>query len=175
MKNYLRTLLVISIASICLFGNAQQKLKIGHINSQELYAAMPESDSARKKYDAVVQEHETIYEEMVVEYNKKREALDKAQGTGSLSDLAKTTKEAELQDLMNRIQTFQQTAQQDLQQKEVEFFTPVRDKALKAVNSVAEENGFTYILDTGTGGAVVYWSPDAVDILPLVKTKLGIQ
>jgi outer membrane protein len=90
------------------------------------------------------------------------------------SELAKASKEAELQDMQNRIQTFEQTAQQDIQQKRVELFKPIQDKALKAVSAVAEENGFTYILDKGTG-AIVYESSDAQDILPLVKKKLGLQ
>jgi len=50
----------------------------------------------------------------------------------------------------------------------------VQEAALNAVNDVAEENGFTYIFDAGMG-ALVYTSPDSQDILPLVKTKLGLQ
>ena len=56
----------------------------------------------------------------------------------------------------------------------MQLFQPIQEKAIKAVNEVAEENGFTYILDTGAG-AVVYSSPSSLDILPLVKTKLGLK
>jgi outer membrane protein len=171
MKKYFVTLLTLAVIS---FGaaNAQKAQKIGHINSQELLAAMPESDSAQKKIEALAKEHESVLEEMTVEYNKKLEALNKDYAT--FSDLAKASKEAELQDLQNRIQTFQQSAQDDLQKKRMEFFKPIQDKALKAVNDVAAENGFSYILDSGIG-AVVYEGPDAQDILPLVKKKLGLQ
>ena len=62
----------------------------------------------------------------------------------------------------------------DLQKKRVELFTPVQEAALNAVNEVAEENGFTYIFDTGMG-SVVYTSPDSQDILALVKKKLGLE
>jgi outer membrane protein len=174
MRKYFKIcLLVVSLFSVTL-ANGQQKLKIGHINSQELLAAMPQSDSAQKKLEAIAQEHENLLDEMTVEFNKKLDTYRKASETGTLSDLAKTTKEAELQDLQTRIQTFQQTAQEDLQQKRVELFTPIQDAAIKAVNAVAEENGFTYIFDTGMG-AVVYSSPDALDIMPLVKAKLGLK
>jgi outer membrane protein len=174
MKRSLKIYFLIAALFTVAITNGQQKLKIGHINSQELLAAMPASDSAQKKLEAIAAEHESILDEMTVEFNKKLELYRKSLEAGTLSDLAKTTKEAELQDLQTRIQTFEQTAQQDLQQKRVELFTPVQDAALKAVNTVAEENGFTYIFDTGMG-AVVYSSPDAIDILPLVKTKLGLQ
>jgi len=171
MKKYLICFLTFAVIS---FGaaNAQKTQKIGHINSQELLMAMPESDSAQKKIEQLAKEHENVLEEMTVEYNKKLEVLNKSYAT--LSDLAKASKEAELQDLQTRIQTFQQSAQEDLQRKRMDLFKPIQDKALKAVNDVAAENGFTYILDSGVG-AVVYEGSDAQDILPLVKKKIGLQ
>jgi outer membrane protein len=173
MKKYFSTFFVASLLIIGLSVNAQSKSqKFGHINSQELLAAMPESDSAQKQVEKLAKEHQSVIEEMTVEYNKKVEDLTKVYET--LSDLAKASKEAELQDMQTRIQTFQQKAQDDLQQKRAELFKPIQDKALGAVNAVASENGFTYILDSGVG-AVVYEGPDAIDILPLVKKKLGLQ
>jgi outer membrane protein len=99
------------------FVNGQQKLKIGHINSQELLASMPESDSAQKKLEAIAKEHEAILEEMTVEFNKKFEAYRKASEAGTLSDLARATKEPNYRIYKIGFITFEQTAQQDLQQK----------------------------------------------------------
>lgn len=173
MRKYIIYIFFFTVAISALTVNAQQKLKIGHINSQELLSLMPESDSAQKKLENIANDHQLVLEEMSVEFNKKFESYRKAMDAGTLSDLAKASKEAELEDLQTRIQQFEQTAQQDLQQKRVEIFSPVQEKALNAVNEVAEENGFTYIFDTGMG-AVVYTSPDSEDILPLVKEKLGL-
>jgi outer membrane protein len=172
MKNLGSKLIIAIFIFSSLVVNAQDKLKIGYINSQELLQAMPESDSAQKKIERLAKEHESALDEMTVEFNKKYETYNKNMNT--YSELVKASKEAELQDLQNRIQTFQQTAQEDLQKQRADLFKPIQDKALKAVNTVAEENGFTYILDSGTG-AVVYESPSAQDILPLVKKKLGLQ
>jgi outer membrane protein len=171
MKNIVALIFAFFVFS-SLVVNAQDKLKIGYINSQELLAAMPESDSAQKKIEKLAKEHESALDEMTVEFNKKYETYNKNMGT--YSELVKASKEAELQDLQTRIQTFQQTAQEDLQKQRGDMFKPIQDKALKAVTAVAEENGFTYILDSGTG-AVVYESSSAQDILPLVKKKLGLQ
>lgn len=172
MKKYFIAILTIAVVSFG-YTNAQSKAqKIGHINSQELLVLMPESDSAQKQIEKLAKEHESVLEGMTVEFNKKLEVLNKEYST--MSDLAKASKEAELQDLQSRIQTFQQSAQEDLQKKRAELFKPIQDKALKAVNSVASENGFTYILDSGVG-TLVYEGPDAQDILPLVKKKLGLK
>lgn len=173
MRKYIIIAFLFVMASLPLTMHAQQKLKIGHINSQELLSLMPESDSAQRKLEKLANDHQLVLEEMSVEFNKKFENYRKALEAGTMSDLARASKEAELEDLQTRIQQFEQTAQQDLQQKRMEIFTPVQEKALNAVNEVAEENGFTYIFDTGMG-ALVYTSPDSQDILPLVKTKLKL-
>jgi outer membrane protein len=42
------------------------------------------------------------------------------------------------------------------------------------VSDVASENGFTYVFDMAVG-TVVFAADNTVDILPMVKKKLGIQ
>lgn len=174
MKKLVTSVLLLAIGCSTLVVSAQKALKLGHINSQELLASMPESDSAQAHLEKIAAEHEAILEELSVEFNKKFDAYRLGIENKTLSDLARATKEAELQDLQNRIQTFEQKAQEDIQKKQVELLQPIHQKALNAVNEVAEENGFTYIFDTGAGG-VIYTSSDSQDILPLVKAKLGLQ
>ncbi|MBN1118916.1 MAG: OmpH family outer membrane protein [Bacteroidales bacterium] len=173
MKSFKTLIALVAVATFSLTVSAQ--LKIGHINSQELMASMPETDSAQKKLEQVALEHDNILEEMSVELNKKYEDyLKKLQDTANpMSELVRANKESELQELQERMQTFQQNAEQDIQRQRMALFQPIQEKAIKAVNDVAAENGFTYILDIGAG-AVVYTAPGAEDILPLVKNKLGI-
>jgi outer membrane protein len=89
-----------------------------------------------------------------------------------MSDLIRQTKEKEITDLQQRIQAFQASADQDLQNKQQELFNPLIQKIKDAITAVGKENGYNYILDVGTG-AVVYYQGD--DIMPLVKKKLGIK
>ncbi len=164
----------IVFALLALTANAQTK--IGHINSQELLALMPETDSAQKQLEKLAKEHELALEEMSVEFNKKYEDfINKVNDTGNpMSDLVRASKEAELQEMQQRTQAFQQQAERDIQQKRMTLFQPIQEKAINAVNEVAAEQKFTYILDSGMG-VVVYSAPDAQDILPLVKKKLGLE
>jgi outer membrane protein len=173
--NTLRKLFGVAIiASLSLAASAQ--LKIGHVNSQELLSLMPEADSAQKKIEKLSQDHQMLMEEMTVEFNKKLDDYQKKldDPANPMSPLVKSSKEAELQDLQNRIQTFEQQASQELQQKKMELFQPIQEKAMKAINDVATENGFTYVLDSGVG-VILYSAPNSEDILPLVKKKLGLQ
>jgi outer membrane protein len=61
--------------------------------------------------------------------------------------------------------------QQMLNEKQQVLLKPIHDKALDIINTVAKENGYTYILDA----SALIVSPPADDILPLVKKKLGIK
>ena len=152
---------------------AQQK--IGHINSQELLMAMPERDSALKVLEDQRQEILKQSEELRVEYNVKLESY--IQQRDSLSPLIVKTKEDELNDFQARINNFEAAAEQELAAKQQELFQPMIDKAQNAIKSVAEENGYTYILDIAAqSGAVLYFPEgETYNILPLVKAKLGIQ
>lgn len=165
---------LLAIASFALVANAQTK--IGHINSQELLAAMPETDIAQKQLEELAKEHELALEGMTVEFNKKYEDYaKKMEDTANpMSDLIRSSNEAELQEIQQRIQAFQTQAEQDLQRQRMELFQPIQEKAIAAVNEVAAEQKFTYILDMGMG-VVVYADPNAENILPLVKTKLGLR
>jgi outer membrane protein len=89
-----------------------------------------------------------------------------------MPELVRASKEKELNDLNQRIQDFQQQAQQDYQKKSAELSKPVYEKAKKAIDQVAKDNGFKYVLDTSTG-MVIYNEP-ADDIFNMVVKKLGI-
>ena len=88
----------------------------------------------------------------------------------SYSALVANTEETELQDLNKRIEDFKAQAQQDYQRKYGELSKPIYDKAKKAIDLVAKENGYKYVLDTSAGN--VLYSESADDILPLVLKKL---
>jgi outer membrane protein len=90
-----------------------------------------------------------------------------------MTDVVKEAKVKEIQDLELRIQQFQQTSQEGVQQKRNEVLAPLLEKAQNAINAVAEENGYTYIFDISLGSIV--YGDESRDIMPLVKVKLGIE
>jgi len=171
MKN-VRNLILISLLLLGWSGlSAQNAMKFGHINSQELITAMPEADSAQTMIENLAMEYEQQVEVMTVELNKKYD--DYLTNRDKFTDLIRQTKEADITEMQQRIQAFEQNAQMDLQNKQQQWLTPILEKANVAISEVAEENGFLYIFDISQGNPV-YFSDQSVDILPLVKAKLGI-
>ncbi|MCK5463194.1 MAG: OmpH family outer membrane protein, partial [Bacteroidales bacterium] len=65
MKKVINLFLVNAILFACMPANSQD-LKFGHINSQELLTAMPESDSAQAAIEKLAGDYEQQLEEMRV-------------------------------------------------------------------------------------------------------------
>lgn len=163
----------ITLIFLCLTSiGFSQNLKFGHIDSQALLDLMPEQDSARRVLEKEFRQMQSSLEEMQVELNKKYEAYLNSQDT--LSDFIRQAKEQEMQDMQVRIQNYQQSAQEQLQKKEAQLFQPVLDKAQEAIEAVGKENGFIYIFDISSK-VVLYQSDKSIDVLPLVKKKLGLM
>jgi len=172
MKNLSKLFLVVFLLTAGMVSLNAQQLKLGHVNTQELIATMPQSDTAQQKMQQAMKQLETELERMQVEFNNKYE--DYVTNMESYSDLIRQSKETELQEMNQRIQQFQANAEQDLQQQRQKLFKPILDKANKAISEVAEENGFTYIFDSGSG-VLLFTSDNSKDIMPMVKEKLGLN
>lgn len=153
-----------------VFAAATSAQKIAHVNLDSLLSLMPESKAAKKAGEEHLKQLESTIQTMQAELQTKYQEYMENQT--KYSELIKQNKEKELQDLQQRIQDFQVSAQQDLQKKNEELARPVYDKAKKAIDQVAKENGYKYVLDTSQG--MVLYSEPADDILALVKKKLNL-
>jgi outer membrane protein len=170
MRTIKITLLMLVVV-LSTAATAQKTAKIGHINSNELLTAMPERAAVQKDLEAYANDFKIMLDVMRKEYDTKVADFQSKQDV--MTDLIKNTKISEITDLEKRITQFQQTAEADLQKKEQSLLQPIIDKAKTAIDDVAKENGYTYVLDSSVG--VVLYSVDSDNILAKVKTKLGIQ
>lgn len=165
---------LIIVGALMTFGlgnlNVSAQSKIGHINSNNLLELMPERTKAAAEVEAFAKQLESQLKNMSAEYETKLRDYQSQQAL--MTEPVRQTKVQEITDLESRIQQFQLTAQESLQKKESEILKPLIDKARNAINTVAKEKGYDYILDTGLG--VVLYFDTGDDILPLVKQKLGL-
>ena len=171
MKKFLVFAFITCVLSVSI-GQAQNTPKFGHVNTEELLQAMPESDSAQAELEADAKALEENLEAMQVEYNQKLDAY--LQEQEKYSDIIRETKETELQDLQQRIQQYSSNAQQRLQRKRGQLFQPILDKAKQAIEAVAQEQNITYVFDTSSG-VLIYTADNSLDLLPMVKEQLGVQ
>jgi outer membrane protein len=173
MKRFVTIAVLIVVIAFAGKNAMAQSFKFGHINSDELIQTMPEYDSATVKLEKFRKELVNALELMGVELNNKNEAYQKESKT--LSDIVKQTKEQELVDMQKRIQDFQNNAQTQLQNKQTEVFQPIYAKVDKAIKDVGKENGFFYVFDVAKGALLYFDETKSVNVMPLVKTKLGLK
>lgn len=167
------TTIALSLGLLMSVSGLAQTQKIGHINADALLEAMPETATIQKQIEAYRAQLQKDLKDMEAELETKYNAY--VAGEKLMTQVNKEIKQREIQELQGRIQEYQQKASQDLQNKQIELITPIIEKATKAVSDVAKENGFSYILDSSESKAVVIFVDKGIDIMPLVKKKLGIQ
>jgi len=165
MKKIVNSIFITVLLCIPLTSFSQATLKIGYIDLTKIMEALPARDSAAAILEKETKEYQSTYDEMSVMYNKMLDDYQKVQST--LSEPVKKNKEAELLDKEKRLREFEENAGTTLQKRNSELIQPILDKVLKAVDKVAGENGFTFILDVSKG-SVVYTSKDSQNINPLV-------
>jgi len=167
MKKIILILFVAASATIA--ANAQ---KFGHINTSELVSLMAETDSAMVQLQAYQNELVEEMDAMQTEYNTKLNTYQQKSSTWTAA--IRESKENELSEIVQRLNQFQQTAQQDLANMQQTLMTPIYQKAQEAINKIGKDNNLLYIFDTSVGAIIYMDETQSMNLLPQAKAALGI-
>ena len=163
-----KILLVAALAIMSAAAFAQQKF--AHVNFSELVQLMPEADQARTTMDASSKEASETYQAMADEFNTKYQQYQ--QKAATWTQAIRETKEKELTDIQQRIQEFNQTVQAELQQQQQQLMAPIYQKAQEAIEKLAKEGGFIYVIDQTSA---LYIDPaQSTDLTPAARKALNI-
>ena len=167
----MKHLKTVAIAIILFIGTqVSAQTKVAHIDLQSLITSMPEMKVAQDQMKKIQETYDKDYKNMVAEYQTKLQKYEQESATAG--DALNDTRSKEMQDMGNRIQQFQQTAQKELGQKEMDLIKPIMEKAQKAIQKVAKAKGVNYVLDATTGSGVLF-AEGGIDLLADVKKELG--
>jgi len=170
---------VIGLLFIPSYSAAQStELKIGYVDPQAILQKMPEMKAVQQRLQNFAERKreelankQTDFQQQVQEYQQK---------SAVISDAAKAKEEERLGQLNAELQQFQSQIQQQLQQKQQELVGPLFQQIEQSINTVAEEMGLTYVINTTTTNGdviILYASPDAQEkynITDPVMRDLGI-
>jgi outer membrane protein len=163
--------IVLVATTLSLAGNKlQAQTKFGYISLSEMITSMPEykkADSSMQDYQSALNQN---FEDMKREFNEK-DSLLSSKDTVKYTRAQIEIKRKQLGELYLKLQGYQQQAGQLYQQKQQDLMAPIQRKASEIVQSVAKENGYTYVFLKDA----LLVSPPADDILPLVKKKLNLK
>ncbi len=171
----IKFLVVAAILLGSLSMQAQSSFKLGWTNIDYLLQNMPEAKEIQAKLQTESAQYEKLLSEKYADYQKQFEDYQKNQAT--MSSVIKADKEKSLMNKQNEIEELNKNSQAQIQAKQQELVDPVMTKIQKAIDDVAKENGYTYIINSDAGmgtNAVILVAPESDNISALVFKKLGV-
>lgn len=170
-------LIFLGCVSVALHAQAQPQQpvqKIGYADWDYIFGQLPEY----KQIDSELKTFGTQLEnQLKSKYQDYETKLKTYQGMPATTpDAIKADKERELGALQESIQKFQQDAQTSLQTKQTSLMEPVFAKVGKAIEAVAVENGYSFIINPQLvgGGDILLYNDEKYNISSLVLKKLGV-
>ncbi len=170
----MRTVFLLLFCVFAVSAQAQETQKIGYADWEYIFSQLPEF----KQIDNELKTHGTQLEnQLKAKYSDYESKVKAYQGMPATTpDAIKADKERELAGLQESIQKFQQDAQTSLQNKQTALMDPVFKKVGKAIEDVAKENGFAFIMAPQVmgGGDILLYSDEKYNISDLVLKKMGV-
>lgn len=146
--------------------------KYGHLNFGTLLAAMPETKAADQQLADFQKQLVAKGEKMAAEFQKKVEDFYKNQQT--MTPVQATELQKKLEGEQQSILAYEQEIVQKINGKREELLKPIIDKAQKAIDEVAKEQGFTMIFDSSMFNTILF-AEESVDVMVFVAAKLGLE
>ena len=169
--NVLKSLLLVVFAALLTAQTASAQ-KFGHLNSGNLLELMPEVKAANDALKVYGGKLETRRDSLAKVFQDAYTAYAKAAQEGTVPPKEAQVKEAELQKMQDAGQQFETAMQQLVGAQRDALLSPILKKVDDAIKAVGKEGNYLFIFDTSTGATL--YALESEDVMPLVKTKLGI-
>ncbi|HMQ79321.1 MAG TPA: OmpH family outer membrane protein [Ignavibacteria bacterium] len=162
-------------ALILLAGSAYSQQKIGYVDSKVILETLQDARDAQTNLDNMVQkwklELQSLNDSLFImkdDYDKKKLIL---------TEKIKQQKEEEIKVQEQKITDFKQNKfgeSGEYFQKQTELMKPVQDRVFKAIQDVAKEGGYDFVIDRSTQLMLLYMN-DRYDLTQKVIKKLEAQ
>lgn len=167
MKQLTNLFITVLLSSLAFNASSQN---LAHVNRSQILQNMPKVQQAQKNLQSYSKELEGQVQNLMKEYKQK---LKKFQNNSeSMTATQRNDKQRELKNLEERIQKFRKDAQKQVSEKRSELLQPIMDEINKAIETVAEQKGYTYVFDASQGS--VLYAEESRNITPLVKQRLDM-
>ncbi len=139
---------------------AQDELRIGYVDPQTIMRSMPEMAAIERRLQNFVERKRQEFADK--EANFRREVEEYQQKVAVISEEAQRNEEERLAELNLELQEFQQNFQQEIQERQMSLLEPLLDKIQGAIDQVASDRQFTYVLNTMTnnGDFIILYASD---------------
>lgn len=163
---------ILGFILVIAFGLSVQAQKLGYVNLEALKSQMPEvtrAESDLKLYRSLLFEQGIA---MVKELQSDYARAQRLTAGGCQSPRDQHNLIIKLQIKQNEIEIFAVRMEEMIQAMEAKLMNPILNKIDNAVQAVAIENQFQYILQKGS--TAILYNDDTSDVSALVRGKLGM-
>lgn len=161
------------ILLMCLPLMLMAQARIGIVNSQQIFDIMPEKAAAEARLQAMSDKYHAEYELLQADFDKKYADYQTVAADPSMPATIKERRVQELQESDKKMREFERRAADDMAAQRAALIKPITDRIQAAIRTAGEQGGFDLVLDTAVT-PVAYTGPNTVDLMPMVKTILGI-
>lgn len=151
-----------------LIGITSYSQKIGFINSQQILEQLPEMKVVNTSMEEFNQELTEKSQKLMQAFETDIAAFNKIKHKLTEEEIKAETEKMYAKE--KELAVFQETSQKQLLEKQNTLITPILEKLQHAINEIAQNDGYIYVLDTSQGGVV--YADNAQDIQQKVLEKM---
>jgi|UniRef100_A0A7V3PTL0 outer membrane protein len=170
-KNLTLTWVLVALAGLFLQLPARE-YKVGYINSDQLIARYEGAIEAKKQLNEAIAKFQARAESLRVDYEKAKEEYESQQLT--LSEEGKRAKLSEVESRKRRYDSYLNEIYGTggkIEQKNQELIAPIVAQIDSAVRKIAQQEGFSLIIDATKAGIV--FAETGLDLTELVLEELN--
>ncbi len=134
------TFAIIALLFVCSKSNAQDKLKIGYVDFDEVFKRYYKTQLYQEKIQDEADQEEKSLQAKVEEINKLKQEME------LLSDDARREKEKVLQSKIAEAQGSRDQTRRDFQRKTINTMNEIFDEIYKVIEKKGKDGGYSYIL-----------------------------
>ncbi len=166
--------LVFGLAILGVFFANSQNVKIGYTNAEYILSLLPEAKTIEKELTSYEKQ---LQNQLQAKYQELQQKVGEYQANeATYNDIVKADKQNEITSMQQSLQEFQVNAENSMATKRNNLLKPAVEKIGNAIQSVAEENGYSHVFSAGAPGFdVLLYANEESDITDLVLRKLGID
>ena len=174
-----RMIKLISVFSLLLLlavPAAAQPTRTAYIDASKILTRLPEAQDADARLDQLVATWNQEAEEIQAELSRKRTEFERRKLI--MTDAERSATEVDIQNVQKRLGDFRQSKygpNGDLYAQQAQMMKPAYDKLMKAIDEVARDGNYDYVLDKSSKDVAILFSNSKHDLTTAVAKKLGIE
>lgn len=173
MKLKMKYILGLAVCLLISAANVKAQ-KFGYVDSNAILEGMPKVKEAESNLDALNKQLQAKGQKMMEDFQAKYEELQRKVQAGEITPKDQDTQSAALEEERNKIVQFDQDMQAQMAQKRDTLLAPILAEVRTAIQTVAKDNGYTYVFDGSPGVGVLLYADETTNLTALVKAKLGL-